>query len=53
MGLIEFGVRLRRFALNFVALPDVSSINVYMMVFLKDDLTLIVIELLFLRCIEV
>lgn len=53
MSLIEFGVRLRGIALNFVALTNVSSINVYMMVFLKDDLTLIVIELLFLRCIEV
>lgn len=53
MSLIEFGVRLRRFALYFVALPYVCSINVYMMIFLKDDLTLIVIELLFLRRIEV
>lgn len=53
MCFIEFWVRLLGIALNFVAIPDICSINVYMMVFLKDDLTFIIIYLLSLGSIEV
>jgi hypothetical protein len=50
---IEFGVLLLAITQNFVALTNVCSINIYMMVFLKDDLTLIVIDLLSLGRVEV
>ena len=53
MCFIEFWVRLLRITLNFIAMTDISSINVYMMVFLKDDLTLIIIYLLSLGSVEI
>ena len=53
MCFIEFWVGLLGITLNFVAMPDIRSINVYMMVFLKDNLTLIVIYLLSLGSVEV
>jgi hypothetical protein len=53
MCFIEFWVRLLGITLNFVAMADIRSINVYMMVFLKDDLTLIIIYLLSLGSVEV
>ena len=53
MGFFEFRIRLVEIALKFVPLSDFSPVNAYMMIFLKDDLTLVVIDLLCLGGVEV